>query len=106
MDELAKRVSDLERRAILDDKLHEGLVATDGHTAEAVRELTRAINDPRLGLIVELDSFRKEVAADRKEFRAWVRGATAVLSIVFTVITILAPWIREIIGGSFGLRAP
>jgi hypothetical protein len=106
VDELTKRVVDLERRAILDDELHKGLVATDGHTADAVRELTKAINDPRGGLIVELDNFRKEVAADRAVFRAQIRGATIVLSAVFGTVTILAPWFRAFVETALSVKVP
>ncbi len=103
---LTRRVEEIERRNIKAEALHERLVAADSATAEAVRDLTRIINDPRSGLIVELDKFREEVAQDRREFRAWVRGATAILSVVFGLVTILAPWIRAIVEQAVGVRVP
>lgn len=98
---LDERVRALETRAIKDDDLHAGLTRQDGLTADAVKELTRSINDPKMGLIVELDRFRGEVAHDRKEFRAWIRGATAALSVVVTIATIVAPWVRDALEGVF-----
>jgi hypothetical protein len=95
---LAVRVRTLEDRARDDDGLHRGLTAADGQTAAAVGELTKALNDPKTGLIVEVDRFRAEVVADRAAFRAWIRGAVAVLSVVFALFTILAPWIRSVLG--------
>ena len=103
---LDDRVRALEERAIADDALHANLVRADSQTANSVDKLTTAIADPRAGLIVELDRFRREVAADRDAFRSWVKGATAILSIVFGTITILSPWIRDIIAGTFGVVVP
>jgi len=94
VDALDGRVRALEERAIADDGLHRNLVLADSQTAIAVEKLTASINDPRSGLIVELDQLRAEIKADRATFRAWVRGATAVLSVVFTVITVISPWVR------------
>ena len=74
------------------------LEQADGSTAAAVVRLTDAINHPKTGLIVELDRFRAEVAADRQAFRAWIAGAVAVVSIVYSLVTVLAPLIQSVLG--------
>jgi hypothetical protein len=89
------RVRALEQRAIRSDDLHTSLLHADSQTAASVDQLTKAINDPYTGLIVQLNTFRTEVINDRKEFRAWIRGATFVLSVVFGIVTIAAPWIQK-----------
>ena len=96
------RVRALEERAIADDGLHASLARQDSLTAVAVADLTKAINDPKAGLIVELDKFRAEVRTDRESFRSWVRGATFVLSAVFGIVTIAAPWVRDAIQTAIG----
>ena len=96
---LDARVRALEERAIADDGLHRNLALADSQTADAVKLLTAAINDPRAGLIVELDHLRTEIQSDRATFRAWVRGATFVLSVVFSIVTVAAPWVRDYIAG-------
>lgn len=109
------RVRALEERAIADDGLHKNLVVQDGLTATAVHELTAAINDPRQGLIVELDRFRTEVRVDREAMRAeamtdrrvtraWIRGASAVLGVIFTLVTVLSPWIQRFLESTFGVK--
>lgn len=98
------RIRALEERAISDDGLHSNLVRADSQTAASVDKLTTAINDPYAGLIVQLNNFRADVVSDRKQFRSWVRGATAVLSIVFGLVTIGAPWIQKAIEAVFNAR--
>jgi hypothetical protein len=95
---LTKRVDAIERRDIEADLTHRRLEERDSETASAVRDLTRSINDPRQGLIIELDHFRSEVRNDRRVFKAWIAGAVAVLSAILTVGNIYAPAIRSILG--------
>ena len=99
---LDTRLRLLEDRAIKDDGLHQALISADSQTARAVEKLTEAINDPRDGLIVQLDRFRTEVANDRKVFRAWVAGAVAVLS----AFSVVSPWIRDLIITAMGMQTP
>jgi hypothetical protein len=101
---LDQRLRIIEDKAISGELLHAQLIHNDSATASAVQDLTKSLNDPKTGLIVELDRFRAEVIADRAAFRAWVRGATAVISVVFTIVTVLAPWLRDLIAAVTGLR--
>jgi hypothetical protein len=103
---IVARVEAIERRDIEADLLHRELKMNDGETAKAIKELTDTLNHPKTGLIVELDRFRAEVIADRQQFRAWIRGATAVLASVFTLITVAAPWIRDLISAIFAVKQP
>lgn len=80
------------------DAEHQALKAQDLQTAAAVERLADTINNPRTGLIVELERFREEVRTDRKVFKAWVGGAVAVMSFVFALITVYAPAIRQLLG--------
>lgn len=95
---LFERVRSLEELAIKDDGLHHSLLVADSQTASAVERLTEAVNDPHKGLIVELNNFRAEVRADRAAFKAWVRGAVVVLSVVYAIVTFLAPYIQQMLG--------
>lgn len=101
---LDQRLRIIEDKAISGELLHAQLIHNDSATAAAVQDLTKSLNDPKTGLIVELDRFRAEVIADRAAFRAWVRGATAVISVVFTIVTVLAPWLRDLIAAVTGLH--
>lgn len=101
---LDRRLRAIEERDIADDALHRQLLATDTETAKAVHELTETIRHPRDGLIVELDKFRAEVIADRQAFRAWIRGATFIVSIVFAIFSVLAPWLRALLETLFNVR--
>lgn len=103
------RIEALERHNITDDADHVAFRSNDGQTAAAVDKLAAAINDPRTGLIVELatfradstaalQQFRDEIAADRRVFRAWIAGAAATISFVFTVITVYAPTLQAALG--------
>jgi hypothetical protein len=92
------RVEALERHNITDDADHIAFRNNDGQTAVAVDKLAMAINDPRTGLIVELAAFRAEVAGDRRVFKAWIAGAVAAVSAVFTIITIYAPALQAALG--------
>lgn len=95
LEALFSQVRTLEERAIRDDGLHSTLSNADNATAMAVLELTKAVNDPKSGLIVELSNFRTEVTNDRKVFKAQIRGAVVVLSFVFALVTWLAPYIQR-----------
>jgi hypothetical protein len=95
---LAARIEALERRNILADTEHAVFRNAEALTARAVEELTRTLNDPRSGLIVELANFRAEVLNDRRAFKAWIAGAAAAISLVFTVITVYAPALRAVVG--------
>jgi hypothetical protein len=92
------RIEALERHNIASDQEHVAFRTNDGQTAAAVDKLANAINDPRSGLIVELSNFRSEVASDRRVFKAWIAGAVAALSFVFTIVTVYAPAIRTTLG--------
>ena len=95
---LVARIEVLERRNIVADQDHIAFRANDSQTAAAVSKLTDILNDPRVGLIVELERFRAEVATDRRVFKAWIGGAVGVVSFVFALITIYAPAIQEVLG--------
>ena len=114
---LDKRVDAIERRDIEADIVHKRLEVNDGETAQAVRDLTVALNHPRTGLIVELDKFRADVKREVDDFRAeirdandkrnaWYRGAAFVLSGLFVVWEVVSPWIRGIIETLLNVRPP
>jgi hypothetical protein len=75
------------------------LEVADSRTASAVDELTKAINHPETGLIVGLREFRSEVRNDRKVTRAYITGAIAVLSAIWTILLAAAPWLQKIFPG-------
>lgn len=95
---LMARIEALERRNIVADNEHIVFRASDSQTAVAVQELSRVINDPRNGLIVELEKFRAEVRNDRKVFKAWIAGAAAVISVIYAIVTVYAPLIQKLLG--------
>lgn len=95
---LAVRVEALERRNIAADNDHKFFRDHEALTAIAVEALTRTINDPRTGLIVELANFRAEVVNDRRTSKAWIAGAAAAISLVFTIITVYAPALQAVVG--------
>ncbi|MCI0345762.1 MAG: hypothetical protein L0221_10025 [Chloroflexi bacterium] len=103
---LESRIRALEERAIADDGLHTNLVRADSATAASVDKLTTALNDPRTGLIVELASFRNEVRTDREVFRGQIRLATIVVSAVFAIVSVVAPWIQSLVSSVFRVTAP
>jgi hypothetical protein len=92
---LEYRIEQLEHARIKADGEHDGFRTNDGATAAAVSKLADSINDPRTGLIVELANFRREVQNDRRLIKAWMAGAAFVISLVFSIITIYAPSIRD-----------
>jgi len=96
--ELARRIEQLEQDRAFYKLTIEALQHQDGTTATAVDMLSRTINDPRGGLIVELQRFRDEVRNDRRAFKAWIAGAAFVVSAVFTIVTVVAPAIRFMLG--------
>lgn len=98
MTALTMRIEALERHNIGSDADHVAFRNNDGQTAAAVDKLAGAINDPRTGLIVELASFRAEVAGDRRVFKAWIAGAVAAVSAIFTIVTIYAPALQHALG--------
>lgn len=101
MDDLSAlyvRLEALERHNIAGDQEHVAFRNNDGQTAAAVDKLAQAINDPRTGLIVELGNFRTEVSNDRKVFKAWIAGAVAAVSAIFTIVTIYAPALQHALG--------
>ena len=95
---MGDRIDKIEKRDIEADIIHRELQRNDGETAKAVYELAKTINDPRSGLIVELERFRTDVAADRRTFKAWVGGATFVLGIIMVFVNLFAPAIRSALG--------
>ena len=98
--ELTKRVEQLEQDRAFYKLTIEALQHHDSTTAVAVAHLNRTINDPRDGLIVELGRFRDEVRTDRRVFKAWVAGAVFVISVVFTIVTTIAPWLQTAVGAT------
>lgn len=74
------------------------LEKSDGALVASVDELTKAIKDPETGLIVGLREFRTEVRNDRKVTRAYIAGACAVLTLIWTILIAFAPSIRATFG--------
>ena len=95
---LDSRVRKIEARDIEADIVHAQLLHADSQTAEAVRRLSDTINDPRNGLIVELERFREEVRTDRRIMKAYISGGVAVISVIYAIVTLLAPAIRSALG--------
>ncbi len=99
MASLAGRMTALEQAEVVTNIEHAGFRAFDAATADAVKDLTRAINDPKTGLIVELDRFRTEV-------RGWVRTAGLVTGGALAVITVVAPWVRALVERALNVTIP
>ncbi len=95
LEELEQRVEAIERRDLLADEFHKHLERSDNTTISALNTLSDAINNPKTGLIVEFDRFRRDINKDRKIL---ITAISTMFIIVSTALDIFAPVIRHLFG--------